>query len=306
MKQTRRRGHSPESYPRIFISHRHEDEDVVEALVELIETALQIEKKDIRCTSVQPFKLQAGEPASDQLRDDIRNARVVLSVLTPDTKKSSYVMFELGASWGQNIPLFSLLAKGATSADIPSPISDRHFLKLADESECQQLISDLQRVAGLRSSKGFQARIAKKISNLVQRSSRTKPLGIKIIKPAYDQAISGRDFSVEGRFDGTPPSGIFRAFIKNLDGTKIWPQKRVVFHPDTQRWEAKATLLDHPANEAYILIAEIGEMGKLLYDYYTEIGEKEDVWIPLSKFTPDTTVHAEVYVRNSMTVRGNP
>jgi hypothetical protein len=306
MNRTRRSEHSPESYPRIFISHRHKEEDVAKALVNLLEAAFHIEKGDIRCTSVQPYRLPAGARTPDRLRAEIRHARVVLGILTPDTKESSYVLFELGASWGQNIPCFPFLAKGATSADIPSPIGDLHSLQLADESDCHQLINELPHVVGLRRREGFEAQIAEKISDLVQRARRADPLGIKITKPAYGQAISGRDFSVEGRFDKTPPGGTFRVFIRNLDGTRIWPQKRVVFHPETHTWEAKATLLDHPANEAYILIAEIGDMGKLLYDYYTEVGEAKDVWIPLSKFTPDTTIYDEVFVRNSMTSRGIP
>jgi len=40
-------------YPRIFISHRHKDEDFAKALVDLLMAAFYIEKGDIRCTSVQ-------------------------------------------------------------------------------------------------------------------------------------------------------------------------------------------------------------------------------------------------------------
>jgi hypothetical protein len=279
---------------------------VAKALVNLLEAAFYIEKGDIRCTSVPPYTLPAGERTSDRLRTEISQARIVLGILTPDTKESSYVLFELGASWGQEVRSLPLLAKGATSADIPTPISDLHCLQLAEESDCHQLITELPNVVGLRRRKGFERQITEKISDLVQRAGRA--LGIKITqinsKPAYGQAISGRDFSVQGRFDKTRPDGVFRLFITNLDETEIFPQKRVVFHSETQTWEAKATLLDHPRNEAYILIAEFGEMGKLLYDHYTKVGEKNHVWEPLSKFTSDTTIHDRVYVKNS-TPRGN-
>jgi TIR domain len=114
MNRTRRSGHSPESYPRIFISHRHKDEDVGKVLVNLLEAAFHIEKGDIRCTSVQPYRLPAGARTPDRLRVEIRHAGVVLGILTPDTKESSYVLFELGASWGQNIPCFPSLRRGRT------------------------------------------------------------------------------------------------------------------------------------------------------------------------------------------------
>lgn len=34
----------------------------------------------------------------------------------------------------------------------------------------------------------------------------------------------------------------------------------------------------------------------MLYDYYTKIGEKADVRIPLPKFSPETTAYDEMYV----------
>jgi hypothetical protein len=71
-----------------------------------------------------------------------------------------------------------------------------------------------------------------------------------------------------------------------------------VFHPKTHIWTAKATLLDHPRNEAYIAIAEIGSNGKLLFDHYHRVGDKKDVWIPLRELTPDIVVHHQVYVVN--------
>ncbi len=307
MKQTHRSEHPLQSYPQIFISHRHKDVDVAKALVKLLEAAFHIQEKDMRCTSVQPYKLPAGEHTPDRLRAEISQARVVLGILTPDTKESSYVLFELGAAWGQKVRCFPLLAKGAISADIPSPISDLRALQLVDEGDCQQLINELPNVVGLRRCKNFKAQSAEKIRALVKQAGKAKgvprqakPLGIKITKPKSGQAISGHDFSVKGRFDNAPPSdATFRVLITNIDRTKIWPQKRVVFHPQTHTWESKATLLDDPANDAHILIAEIGDMGKPLYEYYTKVGEAKNVWIPLAELTPDIKVHYQVYVKNN-------
>jgi hypothetical protein len=293
------------SYPRIFISHRHKDEDLSNALVDLLSAAFYIEKDDIRCTSAQPHTLRSGELTQDSLRRAISNAQVVLGILTPDTKESSYVLMELGASWGQKKRCFPLFAKGAKRDDIASPISDLHFLQLADGKQCHQLIDDLHYVAKLKRRKGVGAQIEEKVTNLVERAGvarstrrQVKPLGLKITNPEAGQAVGDRDFPVEGRFDKRPPSGTFRVFITSLDGTKIWPQKEVEFHPEKHTWKTKATLLDDPPDKAYILIAKFGDVGKLLYDYYSEVGNKEDVWIPLSGLTPDTEICGRVLVRN--------
>jgi hypothetical protein len=135
-------------YPRIFISHRHKDKEMVAALIALLEAAFGIGPGDLRCTSVHPYKLPAGERTPDRLRAEIGRARAVLGILTPDTKESSYVLFELGASWSQRALTLPLLAKGATQADLPPPISDRHPIHLADDKDCRQLLEDLGDATG--------------------------------------------------------------------------------------------------------------------------------------------------------------
>jgi TIR domain len=138
------------SYPRLFISHRHSDVGVAQALVKVIETAFEVRPADLRCTSVHPYKLRVGDRTTDRLKAEIRRAEAVLGILTPDTKASSYVLFELGASWGRGGVTFPLLARGATVADVPAPIGDLHTLSLGDASECHQLIDDLADVVTLR------------------------------------------------------------------------------------------------------------------------------------------------------------
>jgi hypothetical protein len=135
-------------YPPVFISHRHKDRELVTALVTTLQAAFDLTESDVRCTSVPPYKLKAGARTPDRLKSEIARARAVLGVVTPDTSESSYVLFELGAAWGQDVMTFPLLAKGATMENIPSPISDRHPLKLTDRDDCEQLVDDLADVTG--------------------------------------------------------------------------------------------------------------------------------------------------------------
>lgn len=157
-------------YPQIFISHRHKDVDIVTALVRLLEVTFNVEREDIRCTSVHPYKLRMGERTPDRLRAEISHAKAVLGILTPDTQESSYVMFELGAAWGQKVPSIPLLAKGAQLADIPPPISDLHPIQLADSSDCYQFINDLPEIVDLRSRRGAAQKTAEKVVELVARA----------------------------------------------------------------------------------------------------------------------------------------
>jgi hypothetical protein len=154
-------------FPRIFISHRHTDVGVVETLVKLIECAFDVKPTDLRCTSVQPYKLRAGERTSDRLKSELNHAEAVLGILTPNAKASSYVLFELGASWGRGGITFPILARGASLADVPAPIGDLHTLSLADVAECHQFIDDLADVVTLPRRTQPGGLIAQLISELV-------------------------------------------------------------------------------------------------------------------------------------------
>ncbi len=158
---------SRHQFPRVFISHRHNDAVIAQALVRVIEAAFDVEPTDLRCTSVHPYKLRAGDRTSDRLRAELRRSEAVLGILTPDTKASSYVLFELGASWGRGGITFPLLARGASLADVPAPIGDLHTLSLADEAECHQLVDDLADITTFGRQEKRAAIVAQRITELV-------------------------------------------------------------------------------------------------------------------------------------------
>lgn len=136
--------------PRLFVSHRHLDEGVVKALVSLMEKSFEIEAKDIRCTSVHPYRLSPGDRTSEKLKTEIKAAEVVLGILSPEAQESKYVLAELGAAWGWDVPTFPLLIRGATYTDVPSPLDERSCLDLRIGTNCIQFIEAISRVTSFR------------------------------------------------------------------------------------------------------------------------------------------------------------
>lgn len=154
--------------PRVFISHRHKDEPIARALTALLEDAFYIENNSIRCTSVQPYMLTPGERTSEQLRTDIASAELVIGLLSPDTSESNYVICELGASWGRDVPTFPVLARGATLANVPSPLNERHTMSLEQEENCLQLIDHVANMTSLQRRQGAMGRVAQKAKLLAE------------------------------------------------------------------------------------------------------------------------------------------
>jgi hypothetical protein len=157
--------------PKIFVSHRHKDEPQARALLELLQAAFEIKKEDIRCTSVPPYKLDAGDKTSERLRAEIAGAEVVLGLLSPDTSESKYVLAELGAAWGVGVATFPLLLRGARFEDVPEPLNERHSLSLERGAECFQLIQDLRRVTSLTAREGVESSIYERVERLAELAS---------------------------------------------------------------------------------------------------------------------------------------
>lgn len=112
--------------------------------MECIRTYFTVDRQDVRCTSVRPYRLPVGENTADRLRDEITEAEVVLGILTTDTLESSYVAFELGSAWGQRVWTCPLLARGADQSHIPDPIRGLSPLFLSNGTECFQLLNDME------------------------------------------------------------------------------------------------------------------------------------------------------------------
>jgi hypothetical protein len=159
-------GRARRGYPKIFVSHRHSDEAVVQALANVLTAAFVIEPSDLRCTSIHPYRLKVGDRTADRLRMELQRAEAVLGIISPDVKASSYVLFELGASWGRAGITLPLLVRGATSASVPAPIGDLHTLSLSDEAECHQLIDDLADVISLPRQSKQASLVAQRIQEL--------------------------------------------------------------------------------------------------------------------------------------------
>jgi hypothetical protein len=160
------------SVPRLFISHRHKDEEVVSALVDVLRSAFVVNQADIRCTSVRPYRLPVGERTPDRLKRELKDAQAVIGILTPDTRESSYVLFELGGAWAQNILTCPMLARGASIADIPDPIRDINPLSLEDERDCQQFLDDLEDATTLKRQARVGGDVAERIRKLVEEARR--------------------------------------------------------------------------------------------------------------------------------------
>jgi len=128
---------------RIFISHSSTDADVAECVADVFRSALSLPPDQIRCTTAKAYALAFGADTPEQLRTEIRNAPVVIGIVTSSSIESAWVLFELGARWGQNGYLVPMVAGGADYDSLPGPIRDQHALRCDDEESIFKLVAEV-------------------------------------------------------------------------------------------------------------------------------------------------------------------
>src|ERR1700739_3079545 len=72
----------------IFISHSSKDAGVAHSLIELLKAGLNLRDKQIRCTSVDGFKLPAGANTDDVLKAEGRQAQAFFVLITQNSVAS--------------------------------------------------------------------------------------------------------------------------------------------------------------------------------------------------------------------------
>lgn len=133
----------------LFISHSSKDAALVEMLVDLLRNALALKASEIRCTSIDGYRLPIGAKTDESLRKEILAAKLFVSLISVSSIQSNYVLFELGARWGCGKHLAPLLAHSSTSGNLSGPLGNLNALMCDSSSQLHQLIDDLAEELGI-------------------------------------------------------------------------------------------------------------------------------------------------------------
>jgi hypothetical protein len=144
----------------VLISHSSKDKALAEAVINLLRSGLGILANQIRCTSVDGYRLRGGVDTNNELRVEIKTAKLLIGLLTSHSLSSTYVLFELGARWGADLPVIPLLA-GTSPESMRGPQSTLNALSCDSEGQIIQFVEDVGRQLGitLQSASSYQSQI---------------------------------------------------------------------------------------------------------------------------------------------------
>jgi hypothetical protein len=138
--------HMPEqrsTETRLFVSHSSVDKSLATAFVELVDGVLTVPENWIRCTSVHGYTLEPGADGPKELRANLKDACVVVGLITPSSATSAYVLMELGAGWGLGSWVIPLIG-GIDFQSIPGPIGQGiHAAKVTSEEGVASVLDSI-------------------------------------------------------------------------------------------------------------------------------------------------------------------
>lgn len=134
---------------KVFLSHSNRDSALVERLVELLRSALRLGASEIRCTTIDGYRLPAGADTDRQLRVEIVGVPVFIGLVSEASFESAYVLFELGARWGTERPLIPLLAPGVPPSFLRGPLAGLNALSCSNAAQLHQLVTDIGSSLGI-------------------------------------------------------------------------------------------------------------------------------------------------------------
>ena len=121
--------------------------------------------------------------------------------------------------------------------------------------------------------------------DLFQGIYQKKTYGLKIDSPKEGTKVR-EWFNVSGSFIDNPPSNCARLLIKSTEGFGYWPQCIVKIDQQKKIWSGRCHLGAKAPEEGQIIIAVVGKMGCILWDYFMKVGNEVQKW-PAIKNLPD-------------------
>ncbi len=132
----------------VLISHSSKDAPLASELTEFLRAGLALTADQIRCSSVDGYRLPGGVNTEAQLRQEVNSTGVLIGLITANSLSSPYVLFELGARWGAGLPMVPLLA-GIKPGEMRGPLNLLNALSCSNEAQLHQLLADVAKLLGM-------------------------------------------------------------------------------------------------------------------------------------------------------------
>jgi hypothetical protein len=128
---------------KLFISHSVDDEELAQALISLLKVTFYFRDWEVRCTSLTGYEPSDEILTTGQLSQELRQAKLVIFILTPFNEESGWLRLELGLTWAtHNDPVILLLA-GLYFKNLPKDFPETSIVDVSDKDSIYEVLDQI-------------------------------------------------------------------------------------------------------------------------------------------------------------------
>jgi len=129
----------------VFLSFIHEEKDYAEIVQAFITQILEIRP----FMSSDKLQVYAGEKWLDRIMDELKEAKVIILMLSEESVKRPWVNFEAGAGWATDKKIIPVCFGGLRKEDLPKPYSGLQAVDLQNSGDTEYLARSIAHYLGI-------------------------------------------------------------------------------------------------------------------------------------------------------------
>ncbi|OHY89329.1 hypothetical protein BI375_23820 [Vibrio rotiferianus] len=130
---------------KIFVSHAVKDKPLADALVDLLQTGLNISSEDVFCSSLEGLGIPPGQNFVDYIKSQIQQPESVIILLTKNYYESHFCLCELGATWAMSHSILPLIVPPLKFSDINGVLTGVQINKIQEQSGLDDFVTQLKK-----------------------------------------------------------------------------------------------------------------------------------------------------------------
>ena len=125
---------------RVFISHAHDDKELVDAFVDkIVQLGSGLSADEIFYSSGGDTGVPSGANINEHVRRQVDEAGLVIAVITPAFERSLFCVAELGAAWSRAGELFPLILPGTSYSQMRGVLAGLEIRRIDAEEGLDEL-----------------------------------------------------------------------------------------------------------------------------------------------------------------------
>jgi TIR domain len=138
----------------VFISHAAADEKIADQVVDLLNTAMQINvTEDVFCSSVYGCNIPPGVDFKQFIKDQIQTPRIVLLLVSQQYLASAFCLAEAGASWAMSHRAIPFVVPPVKFPDLKAVLEGTQAGRINDPKFWNDVVEIFEEELGIKTRK---------------------------------------------------------------------------------------------------------------------------------------------------------